>query len=80
MDDSSHIYRTILIGVIGIALGVFANNLMRKHENRRILRLLTDEKSSLESKAGNGELTPIEAKLLDRLQTEIYLVKFRCDA
>lgn len=80
MEDGTHIYRGILIGLAGIFLGVVANNYVRKRENRRILGMLIEEKHLLESKSDNGSLTEIEKRLLDRLQTEIYLMKFKCDA
>lgn len=79
-DGSHHMYKVILIGLAGVVLGVVANNWVRKYENRKLLSMLVEEKSLLESKSGNGSLTEIERKLLDRLQTEIFLMKFKCDA
>lgn len=78
MEEGNHIYRVILIGLAGVALGVLANNWMTARRNRRALERLAAEKVYLESK--NGSLTEIERRLLDRLQTEIYIMKFRCDA
>ena len=71
-------YKVILIGLAGVALGVVANNWMVARRNGRALERLAAEKAYLESK--NGSLTEIERRLLDRLQTEIYIMKFRCDA
>lgn len=80
MEEGGSTYKVILIGIAGVALGVFANNWVRRRENQRLLAMLVEEKLLLESKSDNGSLTEIERRLLDRLQTEIFLMKFKCDA
>lgn len=70
--------KVILIGLVGIALGVFLNNINRDRENKRFLALLTREHDNLINRRNTYPLNIEEEKQLDKLKTEIYIMKFKC--
>lgn len=68
-------WTVILIGLFGVALGVFANTYLRKMENKNLLISLVNELKTLQSKTTR---TPEEDRKVQYLEGEIYILKFKC--
>lgn len=73
-------HKLIIIGLAGVILGVVLNSMVRDYENRKFLATLVSKKEELQGKAQSGTITQAEAKMLDKLDAEIYIMRFRCDA
>lgn len=72
--------KVMLIGLAGVILGVILNSLLRDRENKKFLGLLVKEHEQLLEKMKNGTLSADEQGLVDKLKTEIYIMKFKCMA
>lgn len=70
--------KVMLIGLAGVILGVILNSLLRDRENKKFLGLLVKEHDQLLEKIKNGTLSADERGLVDKLTTEIYIMKFKC--
>lgn len=68
-------WKIILIGLGGVALGVFLNTYIRSRENKNLLASLTDELEQLQDKQN---LTQQEEQQIKYLEGEIYILKFKC--
>lgn len=73
-------HKLVFIGLAGVILGVILNSMVRNYENQKFLSMLREELKGLEYKSQNGELTADQKNILDKLKTEIYIMKFRCEA
>lgn len=72
--------KVMLIGLAGVILGVILNSLLRDRENKKFLALLEKEHEQLLEKMKNGNLSAEDQGLIDKLKTEIYIMKFKCMA
>lgn len=72
--------KVMLIGLAGVMLGVVLNTIIRKNENKAFLKSLTEELHQLEGKSKVSALTMEEDRQMDKLKSEIYIMKFRCAA
>lgn len=68
-------WKVMMIGLIGVLLGVFLNNLVRNMQNKKLLAKLQSELTALQSKT---KPTQDEVDLIQTLKTEIYMLKFQC--
>lgn len=68
-------WKIMLIGLFGVALGIFGNMGFGLYQNRQLLATLNEELKSLESKS---ILTEEQKEQLQRLRGEIYILKFKC--
>lgn len=64
-----------MIGLFGVALGVISNQIVQKRSNRNLLASLTEDLANLKAKEN---LTKDEQNLIEYLEGEIYILKFRC--
>lgn len=71
-------WQMILIGLIGVAVGVLLNMWLRDYENKKLLELLVKELTTIQEKEKISVLTPEEQKKKQRLESEIYILKFKC--
>ena len=71
-------WQMILIGVVGVVIGVILNILIRDNENRSLLDSLNKELGILEAKQKISGLTVKEIKEKEKLEAEIYILKFKC--
>lgn len=71
-------WQVIVIGIFGVILGVVLNNWARSYENKKFLDSLVSELTALQNKAKTQTLTPEEQKQMDTLNTEIFILKFKC--
>lgn len=72
--------KVMLIGLAGVILGVILNSLLRTKENKKFLRLLVAEYNQLMEKMKNGIISSEDQALIEKLKTEIYIMKFKCMA
>ena len=71
-------WKVMLIGLAGVFLGVFLNSMFGDMKNRRFLNMLEEELEKLEDKERSLSLTPQERGQIEKLRSEIYILKFRC--
>lgn len=64
-----------MIGLFGVALGVISNQIVQKRSNRNLLASLTEDLANLKAKENP---TKDEQNLIEYLEGEIYILKFRC--
>lgn len=70
--------KVMMIGLSGVLLGVILNRVLRDRENKNFLALLVKEYEQLLEKMNNGTLSAEDHTLVDKLKTEIYIMKFKC--
>lgn len=68
-------WKVIMIGLFGVALGVISNQMVQRHNNKNLLASLTDDFENLKAKENP---TKDDQNLIEYLQGEIYILKFRC--
>lgn len=68
-------WKIMLIGLVGVALGVFLNWYFGIYQNRQLLDTLTEELKLMESKTSP---TVEEKDQIQHLKGEIYILKFKC--
>lgn len=71
-------WKIILIGLTGVVLGVLLNYTVGKYQNNKLLSSLITEHKKLQEKATAGTLTVEEQKQKEILETEIYMLQFKC--
>lgn len=70
--------KIILVGISGVILGVLLNNLVDYYKNKKLLASLENGLKELQDKAQLSALTKEEDSLIQYLQGEIYILKFKC--
>lgn len=70
----------LLAGISGVILGVILNSWLRSRENNNFLETLIKEFNKLQDKAKVSALTAEEQRQMDKLDSEIYIMKFKCIA
>lgn len=68
-------WKIMLIGLFGVAFGVYLNWFLGIYQNRQLLSTLKEELSFFESKR---QLTVEDKDHIKRLKEEIYILRFKC--
>lgn len=75
MDFIQKNWKTILVGVLGLAIGAYLNYVVNKRTNEELLQALKEELDQLQLKANVSRVSSDEQNRIQSLQAQIFLLE-----